>query len=123
MLNARQQRFVEEYALDSNARQAAIRAGYAPKSATEIGFENLRKPHIAKAITANMARLSAKTDNTYEKRVATAEEVLEVCMGRTGEPFDANGALKANDQLIKLGNHYPPEKVDVGGKVTIQWLS
>ena len=40
-LNARQQRFVEEYLVDLNATQAAIRAGYSKKTAREIGCENL----------------------------------------------------------------------------------
>ena len=34
-LTNRQKRFVEEYLIDLNARQAAIRAGYSPKTAQE----------------------------------------------------------------------------------------
>ncbi|MGL4588424.1 MAG: terminase small subunit [Acinetobacter ursingii] len=49
-LTAKQQRFVEEYLIDLNATQAAIRAGYSEKTANEIGAENLAKPSIAKAI-------------------------------------------------------------------------
>ena len=45
-LTAKQQRFIEEYLIDLNATQAAIRAGYSPKTAREIGAENLSKPHI-----------------------------------------------------------------------------
>lgn len=49
-LTAKQQRFVEEYLVDMNATQAAIRAGYSKKTAYSIGGENLRKPEIKKAI-------------------------------------------------------------------------
>ncbi len=40
-LTPKQQRFVEEYLIDLNATQAAIRAGYSEKTANEIGAENL----------------------------------------------------------------------------------
>jgi len=41
-LTPKQERFVGEYLIDLNATQAAIRAGYSPSSAAEIGYENLR---------------------------------------------------------------------------------
>jgi phage terminase small subunit len=50
-LTPKQERFVGEYLKDLNATQAAIRAGYSPSSAAEIGYENLRKPQIASAIS------------------------------------------------------------------------
>ena len=50
-LTPKQERFVGEYLKDLNATQAAIRAGYSPSSAAEIGYENLRKPQIATAIS------------------------------------------------------------------------
>lgn len=40
-LTDKQQRFVEEYMVDSNATQAAIRAGYSPDTANSIASENL----------------------------------------------------------------------------------
>lgn len=40
-LNAKQGRFVEEYLIDLNATQAAIRAGYSKKTARSVGHENL----------------------------------------------------------------------------------
>ena len=45
-LTDKQQRFCEEYLVDLNATQAAVRAGYSEKTAGAIGFENLRKPEI-----------------------------------------------------------------------------
>ena len=49
-LTPKQQRFVEEYLIDLNATQSAIRAGYSEKTAKSIGQENLTKPDIQKAI-------------------------------------------------------------------------
>ncbi|MDP3561712.1 MAG: terminase small subunit [Legionellaceae bacterium] len=50
-LNAKQKRFCEEYTIDFNATQAAIRTGYSEKTAKEIGYENLTKPHLKKYIS------------------------------------------------------------------------
>lgn len=41
-LTKKQQLFVDEYLVDLNATQAAVRAGYSAKTAEAIGFENLR---------------------------------------------------------------------------------
>jgi phage terminase small subunit len=43
-LTAKQRRFVQEYLIDLNATQAAIRAGYSKNSARQVGTENLSKP-------------------------------------------------------------------------------
>lgn len=65
-LTPKQQRFVEEYLIDLNATQAAIRAGYSEKTAKEIGSENLTKPNIAKAIQEAQENLSNKTQLTVD---------------------------------------------------------
>jgi phage terminase small subunit len=49
-LTGKQQAFVDEYLKTRNATQAALEAGYSPKSACAIGWENLRKPEIGEAI-------------------------------------------------------------------------
>ncbi|WP_102400194.1 terminase small subunit [Haloimpatiens massiliensis] len=60
-LTPKQQRFVEEYLIDLNATQAAIRAGYSPKTAKDIGCENLAKPNIRACIDKAMAERSKRT--------------------------------------------------------------
>lgn len=60
-LSAKQQRFVDEYLIDLNATQAAIRAGYSTNTAKEIGCENLTKPNIANAIAKAQAERSKRT--------------------------------------------------------------
>ena len=56
-----QKRFVDEYLIDLNATQAAIRAGYSPETAGSIGSENLKKPEIRACIEKAMAERSKRT--------------------------------------------------------------
>lgn len=60
-MTKKQQRFVEEYLIDLNATQAAIRAGYKPDNAQQMGSENLSKPVISVAIAKAMAERSKRT--------------------------------------------------------------
>ena len=50
MLTRKQNAFCQEYLVDLNACQAAIRAGYSKKTAKAIGHENLTKPDVANRI-------------------------------------------------------------------------
>ena len=61
-LTAKQIRFVDEYLVDFNATQAAIRAGYKAKTAHVIGAENLRKPKIAEEIARRQKDLQRRTE-------------------------------------------------------------
>ena len=54
-MTAKQKRFCDEYLIDLNATQAAIRAGYSEKTAAVIATENLRKPNISEYIEKRMA--------------------------------------------------------------------
>ncbi len=66
-LTDKQQRFVEEYLIDLNGTQAALRAGYSEKTAGRQACELLEKTHIAEAIAEAKAQRSIKTsiDATY----------------------------------------------------------
>jgi phage terminase small subunit len=68
-LTAKQKRFIEEYLIDLNATQAAIRAGYSPHTAKEIGYENLTKPHIRAHVDKAMAERSKRTGINAERVV------------------------------------------------------
>ena len=87
-LTPKQQRFVEEYLIDLNATQAAIRAGYSEKTAHSIGAENLIKPEIQKAIADAQAKREERTqiDSDYVlKRLVEIDQmdVLDI-MGDDG---------------------------------------
>ena len=60
-LTKKQKRFCEEYLIDLNATQAAIRAGYSTQTAYSIGDENLKKPEIKNAIDKALAERSKRT--------------------------------------------------------------
>lgn len=69
-LTPKQQLFCDEYLIDLNATQAAIRAGYSEKTAKEIGCENLTKPHIRDYIDA---RLNEKERSL----IASQDDILQ----------------------------------------------
>ena len=75
-LSAKQAAFVEEYLVDLNASEAALRAGYSATSAKSIGAENLSKPAIAAAIEKRVAdrveRIEVTQDDVIAELAATA---------------------------------------------------
>lgn len=82
-LTAKQARFVEEYLIDLNATQAAIRAGYSEATARSIGAENLTKPDILEAIIEAQAKRSERTkidaDYVLQRLVAIDQmDVLDI---------------------------------------------
>lgn len=79
MLTDKQQRFVEEYLIDLNATQAAIRAGYSENTARAIGAENLTKPDIAAAIAALKADRSERTEVSADYVLTSIVETMERC--------------------------------------------
>jgi phage terminase small subunit len=72
MLTDKQRAFVAEYLKDLNATQAAIRAGYSPNSARQVGAENLSKPYIAEAVK------KAQDERAERTRVDTDKVVREL---------------------------------------------
>lgn len=119
---AKQQRFVDEYLVDLNATQAAIRAGYSEDTAYSIGSENLSKPEIATAIQVAMDQRAQRTKITSDYVLSTVYAVVERCkqatpvLDRLGRPvlvetesgdlapayvFDAKSALKGAEMLGK----------------------
>ena len=96
-LTPKQQRFVEEYLIDLNATQAAIRAGYSEKTAAVIGAENLIKPNIAKAIEEAQSKRAERTEITQDYVLSNIQKVIERCMqqevvqARDGSPLLVQG--------------------------------
>jgi len=79
-LTPKQQRFVEEYLIDLNATQAAIRAGYSEKTAQQMGSENLLKPVIAEAIAEAQNKRTEQTqiDAAYVLRRLVEIDQMDV---------------------------------------------
>lgn len=69
-MTPKQKLFCDEYLIDLNATQAAIRAGYSEKNARNIASENLTKPNIKEYIDARMAEKESEL-------IADQDEVLK----------------------------------------------
>lgn len=77
-MTKKQKRFVEEYLIDLNATQAAIRAGYSHDTAGSIGQENLTKPEIARAVSIAMAERSKRTGVNADRVVTELARIAFV---------------------------------------------
>ncbi len=77
-LTKKQRLFVDEYLLDLNATQAAIRAGYSTRRATEIGYQLLQRPEVARAIQAAMAERSKRTEVEADYVIRRLREIDEM---------------------------------------------
>lgn len=101
-LTAKQQRFCDEYLIDLNATQAAIRAGYSVKTAYAIGQENLKKPMIKNYIEKRMAEKEAEliADSTEVMKYLTS-----VLRGQSESSVLARDDIGA-DRVIKK----PPDE-------------
>ena len=90
-LSPKQACFVEEYLVDLNATQAAIRAGYSPKTAFSIGAENLKKPQIQAALDAAAKARTARTEITQDR---VLKELGRLAFLDIRKAFDDDGNLK-----------------------------
>ena len=90
-LSPKQMRFVEEYLGDLNATGAAIRAGYSPQTAMEIGYENLRKPQIAEAIAEAERARSFRTGITADRVLV---EIARLAFADITRLYDNQGRLR-----------------------------
>ena len=71
----KQAAFVAEYLISGNATQAAIHAGYSPKTAHVIGQENLKKPAIASLLAQKQSVIAARQDERLAAMELTEERV------------------------------------------------
>lgn len=77
-MTERQKRFCEEYLIDLNATQAAIRAGYSPKNADKIGPELLGKTRVSNAIQQAMAARSRRTGISQDRVITELAKIAFV---------------------------------------------
>lgn len=92
----KQKRFIEEYLIDLNATQAAIRAGYSPETAYSIGQENLKKPEIAVAVAKAMAERSKRTGVNADRVVL---ELARIGFAKITDVIDPKTATIKEDAL------------------------
>ena len=95
-MTKKQKRFIEEYLIDLNATQAAIRAGYSPDTAKAIGCENLTKPDIRAHIDRAMADRSKRTGVNADRVV---QELAKIAFVNATEVIDPKTATVREDAL------------------------
>ena len=117
MLNEKQKQFCEEYIIDLNGTQAAIRAGYSKKTANEQAAQLLAKLSIQEYICELKNKRSERVKYSQDELMRDILEVKNRCMqanpvldkegNETGIwKFDSNGANKALDMLAKHVGFY-----------------
>jgi len=89
-LNDQEQRFVDEYLVGFNATQAAIRAGYSPKSAAAQASRLLTKVKIASAIAAKRSEIGARLELNAENLM---RELARVVFFDPAKLFNEKGHL------------------------------
>jgi phage terminase small subunit len=98
-LTHKQEIFVEEYLIDLNATQAAIRAGYSEKTVGSTGAENPTKPNIAEAIAGAQAERTTRTNITQDYVLESIFSAMERC--KQADSFNATGVFKGAELLGK----------------------
>jgi phage terminase small subunit len=98
-LTPKQARFVQEYLVDLNATQAAIRAGYSSKTAYSIASENLRKPEIILALQEARQRLTDRLTVTPESVLREYARLAFASMERFATWDGGAVTLKASSAL------------------------
>lgn len=118
-LSPKQKIFISEYLKDKNGTQAAIRAGYKGKRATEIAYELMIKPHIKAAIDAGLAKLAEKNEVSASRVIkeltliafSDLQNYIDVdentgaihCKGFEAMPLEASRAMESisEDRVIR----------------------
>jgi len=131
-LPARQERFIQEYLIDLNATQAAIRAGYSPKTATMQASRLLTNANVCKLVAAEQAKRAGKAGLSAEWVLKRLKDISDRCiqaepvLDREGNPtgeykFDSSGANKATELI---GKHLKlfTDNVNLSGTVAVQIL-
>jgi phage terminase small subunit len=130
-LTARQKKFCDEYLISGNATDAAIKAGYSPKTAKQTGSENLAKPDLRAYIDEQLEKLhSAKIADAEEvmkyltsvMRGEHTEQVLKLVGDGIQTVTDIEVSAKERIKAAELiGKRYAlfSDKMDLGGAVPV----
>lgn len=84
-MTRKQQRFIEEYLIDLNAAQAAIRAGYSPHTASEQGAQLLGNLNIKAAVDKAIAERSRRTGVNADRII---RELARIAFAKIDDVID-----------------------------------
>ncbi len=115
-LTPKQARFVEEYLVDLNATQAAIRAGYSPKTAYSQGERLLKNVEVHRAIQEAQEARSERTGITQDEVIQGLKK--EAALEGDGSSHSARVAAWAH-----LGKHLGifTDNLTLSGSVGLRW--
>lgn len=117
-LTDKQQRFVDEYLIDLNATQAAIRAGYSTKTADQQGSRMLANVKVKQAVAEKQAQRSKRTGVNQDRVVL---ELAKVAFAKMTDIVDSNGKIKEDaspDDLACIESiKYKESDNEYGGSV------
>ena len=126
-LGKRQLRFIEEYLVDLNGTQAAIRAGYSKRTANEQASRLLANVNIRQKVDAAIKERSERTKIDQDYVLNTIVDTIERCkqarpvLDKSGNPvmvetpdgnlapayvFEPNAIFRGTDQLAKHVGFY-----------------
>jgi len=118
-LTPKQQKFADFYIQTGNSTESAIRAGYSKNTACEMGYENLRKPHILNYV-------NERNESLESSRIADMKEIKEFWtrivrgeeLDRDEETLLAKDRLKASELIAKTNGAFL-DRVEHSGVVEI----
>lgn len=133
-LTAKQELFCQEYLVDLNGTQAAIRAGYSEKTANRIANENLSKPYLADRLAELKKTRAEKVSISQEDVLNNLIQAMNISLGKEETHVQANvegvttsvaikktdvaAFLKANDMLAKHIGLYETHNEQLSSNVT-----
>ncbi len=141
-LTDKQKRFVDEYVIDFNGTQAAIRAGYSKHTAKEQASQHLTKPHIQEAVQKKTKKIEEKSELSVQWVLDNLKEITDRCMQRVpvmyfdkekkeyAQETDENGegvwtfqSAGANKAVENIGRYFSMfnDRLEHSGDVTC-WL-
>ena len=112
-LTPKQQKFVQEYLIDRNATQAAIRAGYSERSACLQGHRMIHNDNVSYHIN-NLTEQSKKESNiTREKKRQALWSVVEGALSNPEIEYTTQSMVAAIKELNEMDGDHASKKVDL----------
>ena len=127
-MNAKHNRFIDEYLIDQNATRAAIAAGYSERSARSQGCRLLTNADIAEAIRLRQSVISDQLQVTLEEKRSKLWDIVGVCSQLVA---DSRGGFKMRDpraataalaELNKMDGEYKRASEPMSEVTFIQYL-
>lgn len=122
-------RFADEYVIDCDAKNAAIRAGYSPKTAKNasawIKVSNPTKPRLRELIDRKLAEMSRRTGVTAERVVkelakvafADVSDIVDPATGRLLDEAERPDTAAVAGIRVKRGDAYDEYEVRLCDKM------